>query len=134
MTPVPTEIAAVFDAAPEAVRARLYGLRAMAFAAAEATGTLPLEESLKWGQPAFRPKAPRTGTTLRLGWRAEACTLFVPCQTDLLDQYRARFAGLFAFDGDRAVHVPVAPGRDEAALQQMMAMALTYHRDKRGRA
>lgn len=105
-------------------------MRALIFAAAEATGTLPLTETLKWGQPAYLP-ARKAGTTLRLGMDAGQPALFVSCQTNLLDRYREAYASEFTYSGARAVHVPENGPFNDAAFQQIAAMALTYHRDKR---
>ena len=136
MPPIPAEVDAVFATFPAPVRGRLISLRAVIFAAAEATGTAPLQEVLKWGQPAYLPDR-KQGTTLRLGWsdrRPELCALLVHCQTDLVGRWQVLFGDAFQFEGRRAVLVPVADPQGEAALQQMAAMALTYHRDKAERA
>ncbi|GAB5446764.1 DUF1801 domain-containing protein [Gymnodinialimonas sp.] len=109
---------------------RLMELRALIFAAAEATGTAPLNETLKWGQPAYLP-AKKAGTTLRLGEDAGQPTLFVPCSTNLLDRYRDAFPSEFTYSGARAVHVPAQGPFPKAAFQHIAALALTYHRDKR---
>ena len=105
-------------------------MRALIFAAADATGTAPLTETLKWGQPAYLP-AKKDGTTIRLGISAGTPSLFVHCQTDLVDRYRTLFPTEFTYSGTRAVHVPETGPFEEAAFQQIAAMALTYHRDKR---
>ncbi|MBL4626750.1 MAG: DUF1801 domain-containing protein, partial [Roseicyclus sp.] len=111
-------------------RARLLEMRALIFAAAEATGTAPLTETLKWGQPAYLP-AKKAGTTPRLGISNGAPVLFVHCQTDLVDRYRTAFPTEFTYSGTRAVHVPADGPFNDAAFQQIAALALTYHRDKR---
>ncbi|ABD54504.1 DUF1801 domain-containing protein [Jannaschia sp. CCS1] len=126
--PPPPEVAAAYAAL--ATQARLLDLRDLIFAAAEATDTGPLTETLKWGQPSFLP-AKKAGTTLRLGEDASAPTLFVPCSTNLLDRYRAAFPSEFTYSGARAVHLPAEGPFPDAAFQQIAAMALTYHRDKR---
>ena len=72
-----TEISQTFDG-PHSNR--LHEMRALIFAAAEATGTAPLTETLKWGQPAYLP-AKRAGTTIRLGVEGGHPALFVHCQT-----------------------------------------------------
>ena len=48
-----------FDNVPQAVRIHLEPLRDIIRAAAEASGTAPLEENLKWGQPSFAPQTRR---------------------------------------------------------------------------
>ncbi len=109
---------------------RLEKMRELIFAAADATGTTPLTETLKWGQAAYLP-AKRAGTTLRLGIEAERPALFVHCQTDLVSRYRVLFPTEFTYSGSRAVLLPETGPFPEAAFQQIAAMALTYHRDKR---
>ena len=131
--PSPT-VDAVFKAIPMAPRAHLLSLRNVIFEAARAADTGPLEETLKWGQPAYRPLKPRSGTTLRLGW-ADALpnriSLYVPCQTTLVDSYRERFPDAAQYDGNRAVHINDGSKMDTDAMHQIAAMALTYHRAKR---
>ncbi len=133
MTQPAPAIGEVLDQLPDAPRARLMQMRGLILAAATATQTAPLTETLKWGQPAFLP-ARKDGTTIRLGWSEkmpETCAFLVHCQTDLLSRYRQLFPTEFTYDGNRAVLVPTEGPFPEAALQQMAAMALTYHRDKR---
>lgn len=121
------EIRAAF---PRGHETRLLRMRDLIFAAASATDTLPLAETLKWGQPAYLP-ARRAGTTLRLGAEAGHPALFLHCQTDLVSRYRVLFPDEFSYSGNRAVLLPATGAFCEPAFQQMAAMALTYHRDKR---
>jgi hypothetical protein len=133
MTPPPDVTRKLNEASPK-TRDRLMAIRDLILAAAKAEEIGLLEETLKWGEPAYLPKRPRIGTTLRLGWSdgpKARVTLFVPCQTRLIDLYRARFPDGFAYEGARAVHISMATPLPEAEVQQMAAMALTYHRDKR---
>ncbi|MGI9390214.1 MAG: DUF1801 domain-containing protein [Boseongicola sp.] len=130
------DVKKAFAAVPGAPRQRLLQMRTLIFDAAAATETEPLTETLKWGQPAYLP-ARRHGTTIRLGWAPsdpENCKLFVHCQTDLIGRYRQFFPDEFRYDANRAVLVPATGSFAEPALQQIAAMALTYHRDKRSRS
>ena len=136
MTPLPQRIAAIFDAAPGAARARLLEVRGLILQAAEVADVGPLEETLKWGEPAYLPRKPRIGTTIRLGWspkRPDEVSLFVPCQTTLVDLYRDRFPDEFRYEGNRALHLPAEGSYSEAAIEQVVTLALTYHRARRGR-
>lgn len=133
---LPPALTGVVAAMPAPPRARLTDLRAMILEAAQSASVGPVEETLKWGQPAFVPPR-RVGTTIRLGWTADApdhCALLVHCQTDLVDRWRLIYGAAFDFDGRRAVLLPVQGAMDWDALRQMAQMALTYHRDKRRRA
>jgi len=128
---------AVFQAIPKAPRLKLLNLRELIFEAALASETGPLEESLKWGQPAYRPLASRTGTTIRLGWTdaiPERISMYVPCQTTLVDSYRERFPDAAQYDGNRAIHFNGGTTIDKNVLHQIATMALTYHRAKRAQS
>lgn len=114
---------------PPDARNALFSLRDIIRAAAEASGTAPLEESLKWGQPSFAPTK-RKGTPIRLSWSQKApdrVEMLVHCQTTLVEAWRHKFGDLFAYSGTRAVHIPLGAPLPEEALHIMAVMALTYH-------
>ena len=124
-------VSEVFATYPEAVRERLLDLRDLILATAEETdGVGRIIECLKWGQPAYLPERPKSGSTIRIdAIRGEdrLYGLFVHCQTRLVPMFRDHYDGQLSFDGNRAVilsldePVPVAP------LKHCVAMALTYH-------
>ena len=137
MTDPPGPVADVFAALPDASRARLLEMRALILEAEADTGTGPLTETLKWGEPSYLTEATKAGSTIRITWKPkdpENCGLYLNCQTDLVDRCRERFTDAFCYVGDRAVIVPVSGDFDRDALRAIAAMALTYHRDKRTRA
>jgi hypothetical protein len=74
-----------FAAFPPSVRKKILALRRLIFETADATeGVGPITETLKWGQPSHLIEASRSGTTIRLGWKASAPTqyaMYVHCQT-----------------------------------------------------
>ena len=114
--------------APDA-RARLFAIRAMIYDLGERLDVGPISEELKWGQPSYLTR--KAGTTVRL-WAdgTDDVTVFVPCQTDLLDRFRMQDPQGVKLDGNRAVHVPADVSLD--VLVPFLSMALTYHRDKQG--
>lgn len=117
---------------PQDARDALNSLRDIIRAAAEATGTAPLTENLKWGQPSFAPSK-RMGTPMRLSWSQkspERVELLVHCQTSLVEAWRHKFGDLFDYDGTRAVHISLKEHLPEEALHIMAVMALTYHKQK----
>ena len=135
MTPPPAEVAKVFAAYPPAVRQTLERVRALILETAATTpGVGPLEETLKWGEPAYLTPVSRSGSTIRLGWRdgePVRCVLYFNCQTDLLDRFRTLLAGELEFEGDRAVLFEAGRALPAQALSACIGMALTYHRHKR---
>lgn len=124
-------------AMPAAVRARLRTLRTMIREVADATpGVGPLTETLKWGQPAFLTMETGSGTTLRLGtdkMAPDTAKLFVPCQTDLIEQFRMHYGDTLRYSGKRAVIPGDLGPSEEAALRHCIALALTYHARRKTR-
>jgi len=132
---MPAPVARAFEAFPAPVRRRLRALRALVFETASATDEVGrLEETLKWGQPAYLTSETGAGTTIRLGWKAsdpDTYRMFVHCQTDLIARFRDWFADDLEFEGDRAVVFRVAEPLPAAVASRCIEAALTYHRDKK---
>ncbi|ASM72631.1 MULTISPECIES: hypothetical protein [Roseobacteraceae] len=115
---------------PTAARVRFDVLRATILAAAHDASVGTLTESLKWGQPAWRPAAPRTGSTLRLNWSAAApdvLTAYVDCKTDLAERMARLYPDL-PNDGRRALGLAVTGPLADQAISHLAAMTFTYHR------
>ena len=129
--PVSPDVQAVMDEWSPLMQS----LRQTIFEVAAATEAGPLTETLKWGQPAYLTEVTRSGTTLRLGYvpgEALPLRLYVHCQTNLVDRYRDRFGDVLRFEGNRAICLPeTAEAVTNAPLRHCIAMALTYHRDKK---
>lgn len=126
-------VEAAFAAFPKRQRSALLRLRREIFACADATdGVGPIEETLKWGQPAYVPLQSRSGTTLRLGVpRTGGIALWVPCQTTVISDARAVFPTEFDYEGNRGVHFPETGPEHMGPVRALIAAALTYHARKR---
>ena len=128
-------VAEVFAGYPVAVRSRLLALRTLILETAAAThGVGALEETLKWGEPAYLTTQSRSGSTIRLGWKASAPTkyaMYFNCQTSLLDTFRTHFPTALRYDGDRAIVFDVQEPVPVDAVSWWVAAALTYHRRSR---
>ena len=129
------QVAAIFANWPQRERSQLLALRALVFAAATASGAGALVETLKWGEPAWHPLAPRTGTTVRLNrlrGKPGACALYVPCQTNLIDTFRDLYGDRLQFEGRRAILFGPDDPLPVEEVQHCIALALTCHlRDRR---
>ena len=129
------DVAAAFDAVPPPVRRKLLALRELILKTAAATeGVGELEETLKWGEPAYLPKKKGVGTTIRLGWKPSApdeYALCFHCQTDLVSRFRDWFPSQFEFDGNRRLVFGARDRLPRKPLAVCIAAALTYHRDQR---
>ncbi|MCT7375906.1 DUF1801 domain-containing protein [Chelativorans salis] len=124
-----------FRAFGEPAREHLMRIRDLIFATAASTsGVGPLEETLKWGQPAYLTSKTKSGSTIRLGIPkspAHDCAVFVHCQSSLVEQFEAQYPALFSFEGTRALLFKASDPLPVDALTHCIAMALTYHQKKR---
>ena len=127
---MPTNVAEVFEAAPEPVRKTLLELRNLIANAAAQAEVGPLTETLKWGEPAYIPPA-KAGTAVRLGWKPatpNTIRLLVNCRTSLVEQWREHYGDTLDFEGRRALVLPAAGPLPTDAVRHCIALALTYRR------
>lgn len=119
---------ACFEHPDASTRAKLAELRRLVFeTAAETPGVGELAETLKWGQPSYTPKRPRTGSSVRIATNGEGRpALFFICHTNLVDRFREIYADTLTFEGNRALVFDPGETLPEAELKHCIAMALTY--------
>lgn len=136
--PVPGPVAEALSRHPAPVRARLLEIRGIIFAvAADTEGIGPLTETLRWGEPAYLTEISKSGITIRLGTTRsapEACAVLFNCKTTLVENFWTHFPGDFAFEGNRALIMPIARALPHQPLKLCLRAALTYHRRKGGRS
>ena len=123
------EVKARFDVFPDAARGGLLTLRRLIF---DVAGSLPevgrLEETLKWGQPAYLTPETRAGSTIRLGLpKTGGFAIYAHCQTTLISEFRELFPDDFDYEGNRAVRFRDAGAIAPDKLRILIARALTYH-------
>lgn len=122
-------VKAAFAAYPQGLRERLLALRGLVHEAAADAGCGPLEESLKWGQPAWRPKRANAGTTVRADATKDGgYALYIHCQTTLAAEFRDLYPKLFRYEGDRALLFRADEAPPSDALRHCIALALTYNK------
>ena len=139
MTPFKsTSVAEVFDAYPAAMRRKLLALRELIFeTAADTDGVGALEETLKWGEPAYLTTETKSGSTIRIDWKKSNPTqiaLYFNCNTTLVESFRKRFPDELDFEGNRAIVLAESAPIPTEALESCIAAALTYHRRKTSRS
>ncbi|BBC03637.1 MULTISPECIES: DUF1801 domain-containing protein [Bradyrhizobium] len=126
--------AALFDAYPAPVKAKLLALRRLIFETAKATkGVGALEEALKWGQPSYLTPETGSGSTVRIDQvkpAADQVAVYFHCQTNLVETFRELYPEL-SYSGNRAILLDVAGKLPEPALRHCVALALTYHLNKK---
>ncbi|MES2584779.1 MAG: DUF1801 domain-containing protein [Pseudomonadota bacterium] len=133
MTPFETpSVAQVFETYPQAARKRLLALRELIFRTAAATdGVGELEETLKWGEPAYLTAQSKSGSTIRIAWNKKSPLqygIYFNCQTTLVETFKTMFPGEFTFEGNRAIVFDVTNTVPTETLAFCIAAALTYHR------
>jgi hypothetical protein len=123
-------VEAVFRCYPAAVRAKLLRLRRIVRdTAAKMDGVGALEETLRWGQPAYLS---RGGSTIRIdrvkGDPARIAIYFI-CHTDLIATFRELYPAL-EYAGNRAILLDTRARLPEDALRHCISLALTYRRKR----
>lgn len=123
------QVEAAFASFPEPARQGLLTLRSLIF---ETAGAMPevgaLEETLKWGQPAYLTPATKSGSTIRLGRpKIGGFALYTHCQTTILAEFRSIFPDAFVYEGNRAIHFEDGADLPLATLELLIKRALTYH-------
>jgi hypothetical protein len=128
------EVARAFEAYPAPMRKRLLALRELILDTAAATeGVGKLEETLKWGEPAYLTSQSKSGSTIRINWvrkRPSQYAMYFNCQTTLVETFRTLFPKEFRFEGNRAIVFDECDEVPKDSLAFCIAAALTYHRDK----
>ncbi len=130
-------VAAVFDRYPPRFRRKLLALRELILETAASTrGVGPIEETLKWGEPAYLTSETKSGSTIRIQWKRSApreYSICFHCQTTLVSDFREQFPHEFNFDGNRRIVFSEKDRVPKGPLSMCIAAALTYHRDKKAR-
>lgn len=122
-------VAAAYESFPPREREGLLVLRDLIFeTAAETPGVGRLEETLKWGQPAYLTPETRSGSTIRLGLPKQGgFALYTHCQTTIIPDFRSLFPDDFHYEGNRAVHFNEGTSLPLDPLRLLIHSALTYH-------
>ena len=128
-------VAAVFDRYPQALRGKLLLLRRLILdVAAQTPGVGELEETLKWGQPAYLTTKSKSGSLVRIDQiksQRGKYAMYFHCQTTLVDSFRAMYRDEFEFDGNRSIVFDVDDELPETELSCCIALALTYQLRKK---
>lgn len=126
---------AVFRAYPKPLQAKLLALRRLIFETAKATkGVGELQETLKWGQPSYLTAETKSGSTIRIDRVKSAANqyaIYFHCQTDLVETFRELYPMEFSYGGNRCIFLDAKDKLPEPALRHCVALALTYHLNKR---
>ena len=126
-----TEIGAVYASYPDSYRERLLHIRDLILSLkSELEEMERIEESLKWGEPAYSTLG---GSTVRLAWsqkRPNEYGVYFPCQSVLVETFRKIYPTQFNYRDNRAIAFEPMDEVDEEALKTCLFLALTYHKRK----
>jgi hypothetical protein len=128
-------VGAVFGAYPKPLKAKLLALRRLIFETARTTkGVGRLQETLKWGQPSYLTPETKSGSTIRIDQLKPATNryaVYFHCQTDLVETFRELYPTEFSYGGNRSILLSAENAIPKRALRHCVALALTYHLNKR---
>jgi len=131
MTIENSAVAEMFDSYPLPIRQRLLELRDIILeVAANTPGVGPLEETLKWREPAYLTSQSGSGSTIRIApvrKTSDKFAIYFNCKTSLLDTFIELYPGKFQFDGNRALVFNQQDKLPKEPLEHCIALALTYH-------
>ncbi|MDT0689151.1 DUF1801 domain-containing protein [Salegentibacter sp. F188] len=125
------KVSGKFGNYPDDVREKLQFLRELIIETAEETeGVTELEETLKWGEPAFVTK---NGSTLRVDWKEKTpnqYAMYFQCKSRLVDSFRMVFDQKLQFQGSRAIVFQINQEIPVSELKECIKASLTYHKVK----
>ena len=134
-TAINPEVAAVFDSYPQEIKGKLMHLRQLIFdAAATMEGVGEIEETLKWGEPSYLTPQSKSGSTIRIAWKKsqkEQYSMFFKCTANLVPAFKEKYPQKFRFGGNQSIDFNIHDEVPEKELKNCIALALTYHLNKK---
>lgn len=128
------DVEKAFNTYPKEVMDKLLLIRQFIFQVAEETNVIgSIEETLKWGNPAYLTFAPKTGTTIRLSTLRSNCekfTISVHCQTTLITEFKKMYPEL-NYEKNRSLILEANNTLPYEAIKKFLFLALTYHCQKK---
>ncbi|KAA3662398.1 MAG: DUF1801 domain-containing protein [Calditrichaeota bacterium] len=132
--PVHPEVAAVFATYPEPAKSKLLFLRQLIYETAVCLDEVgALEETLKWGEPSYLTPASKSGSTIRIAWKAskpDQYSIFFKCTANLVPAFKEKYPQTFRYGGNRSIDFTLDDQIPVRELKRCIALALTYHRNK----
>lgn len=135
----PNPALAMIEAMAAAAQNRLLTIRGLILeTAARTEGVGPIEEALRWNEPAYLTSETGSGSTVRINARGSdgGIAVYFNCNTDLVEGFRRLYPDSFQFEGNRALVLAADAPIPRAELAHCLSLALTYHarkKPKRGR-
>lgn len=125
---IPDPVLDQMNSWPQEIAETAHAIRTIWRSEAHALGISQLGESLKWGEPAWRPR--KGGATLRMSWKAgqNALGIFVDCKTDLCARMQSDHPRDFRYQSPRAMYLKPERPLPAEALAHLARIAFRYKR------
>lgn len=124
------EIQKKIECYPSVAKERFLSIRSVIYQVAEEESLGVVNESLKWGEPSYSAKG---GSPIRIDWKPKyphQISLYVNCNTCLLETYRELFGEILECKGNREITLSLEQPIPMQALRSCIYMALRYHQLK----
>lgn len=90
-----------------------------------------IDETLKWGEPAYLATH---GSTIRIAWKKKTpdqLFIFFNCNSTLVETFRELYSYDLVFDGNRAIVLDLNTEANTVVIKHCLSMALNYHKLKK---
>ena len=134
ITPMPPAVFETFEHLPPDQRHKLLQVRELIFQVAQSDAEIgPIEETLRWGEPAYVVTKKRRGSTIRLAVEKglNQPALFFNCNTTLVEEFRQKFGDSLTYAKNRAIILDGDVQHMAETLQMCIAAALKYHLNRK---
>jgi Domain of unknown function (DU1801) len=129
------QVARVFNRYPKRMKQKLMKLRELIFDVAAKTKDVgKLEETLKWGEPAYLTSESKSGSLIHIDVQKSdpsRYAMYFHCQTSLVDSFRTLFPDSFRYEKNRVIVFEESERVPVNELRTCISMALTYHLTKK---
>ncbi|MBZ0264059.1 DUF1801 domain-containing protein [bacterium] len=129
------EVAAVFNSYSQEVREKLMFFRQLILETASMIDEVgEIEETLKWGEPSYLTPKSKSGSTIRINKKKSAenqVAIYFKCTANLVSSFRVKFPAEFHYEDNRAIVFNLFDEVDINKLRKCIALALTYHLNKK---
>ncbi len=123
-------IVEIYDSYPNDIKHYLLKFRQIIYEVSQNSDEIgEIEESVKWGQPSYRPMN-KSGTTIRLGWSAKkpnVYSIFVPCQTTIIRDFKVLYPNELNYIGNREICFDKHKDIKLKVITEFINQALTYY-------
>jgi len=93
-----------------------------------------IEETLKWGEPSYLTPKTKSGSTIRIAWKEsqeDQYSIYFKCTANLVPAFREKYPEKLTFGGNRSIDFKMDDKVPVKELKSCIALALTYHLNKK---